>query len=89
MVKLQPEREITWYTVGCYYYATGLYTTAKKFLSRFINNCSSLFQKNGYGILYFDDRNYTHFILINLILSARDFILYLIFGFPFYFIPKD
>jgi hypothetical protein len=33
MVKLQPEREITWYTVGAYYYATGQYTTAKKFLS--------------------------------------------------------
>ncbi|CAK5085406.1 unnamed protein product [Meloidogyne enterolobii] len=43
MVKLQPEREITWYTVGCYYYATGQYTTAKKFL----NKCTTM--NSGFG----------------------------------------
>uniref|UniRef100_A0A914IBQ8 Uncharacterized protein n=1 Tax=Globodera rostochiensis TaxID=31243 RepID=A0A914IBQ8_GLORO len=43
MVKLQPERETTWYTVGCYYYSTGQYTTAKKFL----NKCTMM--NSGFG----------------------------------------
>ncbi|KAI1725039.1 tetratricopeptide repeat domain-containing protein [Ditylenchus destructor] len=34
LVRLQPEREITWYTVGLYYYATAQFTTAKKFLNK-------------------------------------------------------
>lgn len=35
MVKLLPDLEVTWYTVGCYYYATEQYSIAKKFLSKY------------------------------------------------------
>ena len=42
LVKLQPDSEVTWYTVGCYYYATGQYTTGKKFLSESHSSFTSL-----------------------------------------------
>uniref|UniRef100_A0A914CKR6 Uncharacterized protein n=1 Tax=Acrobeloides nanus TaxID=290746 RepID=A0A914CKR6_9BILA len=49
LVELHSEREITWYTVGCYYYATGQFSAAKKFL----NKCTTMNPSFGEGWLAF------------------------------------
>lgn len=36
LVDTQPDDEISWYTVGCYYYSIRNYAMAKNFLSQYI-----------------------------------------------------